>query len=254
MSKHYVEAYSQIVQPAGISNNPDDWRVWYTREYSDGLKSCHTRIANLSQKYPNTLFRIRTYDSNNFRGNRNSTVLSMLAGQRVTDNLQENLAAVQVAVWGTYDRQLRHSETYMVANVAEFWDWSQSHFSGKFIRVTCGSPSFEGYFSRPEKNRKAEIVDKSAISAETERLAALKRADEASLLPSNRRGFAFTENMNVLTRQQLAAISARSDLSGVYEYLKLLADDFAAVAGAMSGKSEKHDLVVLAEKIRELGL
>src|SRR5687767_13379703 len=64
MSKHYVEAYSTRSYPhAGLGSGQSvDWRVWYTREYSDGLKSCKKRIANLSQKYPNTVFRLRSRD------------------------------------------------------------------------------------------------------------------------------------------------------------------------------------------------
>lgn len=48
MSKHYVEAYSW-------SGKHEDWRTWYSRAYNDGLKSCVTRMYNLSKKYPNTL-------------------------------------------------------------------------------------------------------------------------------------------------------------------------------------------------------
>lgn len=131
---------------------------------------------------------------------------------------------------------------------------SRTYFSGKFVRVMVGSPLEVHYFSRPEKKYKAAIVTVDAINAENERIAAAKRADAVALLPKSHRGFAFTENMNIITRSQLAAISARPDTSGFQEYFNLLADDIDAIAAALpkSRDLEKVELTGISRVIRKL--
>lgn len=256
MSKHYVEAYSTRSYPhAGLgSGQSEDWRTWYTREYSNGLASCKKRIANLSQKYPNTLFRLRSRDH---WAHTEEIVMQMLDGKDV-GHLRNygdfETFAMRVSVWGNYDKTFRDEGTWMVTEPSEFWDWSRSNFAGKFVRVMVESPMEVNYFSRPEKNRKAEIVTIDAINAENERLAAEKRADAVAILPKSHRGFAFTENMNIITRSQLAAISARPDTSGFQEYFNLLADDIDAIAAALpkSRDLEKVELTGISRVIRKL--